>query len=89
MDRPDNAQDDKETAMTTPAEPPTVTEQDRGCPVCGQPTGGAHGTPAMAHDCEHPGCVFGPGHSVGYHLVGGQRVYPTPPADAPRTPSGL
>lgn len=47
------------------------------CPVCGQRIGGEHGTPAMAHDCEFPGCAFGPGHTVDYHLVDGQRV----PAD--------
>lgn len=45
-----------------------------GCPVCGERIGGEHGTPAMAHDCQFPGCALGPGHAVGYHLVDGQRV---------------
>lgn len=44
------------------------------CPVCDKAVGGKHGTPAMSHDCSHPGCVFGPMHTAQYHLVDGQRV---------------
>lgn len=68
------------------------------CPICGARIGGEHGTPSMAHDCQHPGCVFGPGHVVDYHLVDGQRVFATPAdidtriqaaEDAPHAPEAL
>jgi len=73
----------------TPADASSPSAGAETCPVCGKPTGGEHGTPAMAHNCEHPGCVFGPMHIVGYHFVNGQRVPAVPSPEDSVEPNEL